>query len=161
MKRAVTSEETQRVLDDRRFGKRARDWMVRHCPWPGTTMFTSDDYPRVLEALGLIERRGSGERMIGHTHELLVTPLGGAVAFKLVVYALAEMTHEQQHDLIQRRPGPSVRRRPFCYQERGQWRRTEFGDRIVSLIVQDLGNEIVSCWSPRDIDDRRRTGESP
>jgi hypothetical protein len=64
----------------RKLGKRERAWMLRHATMG--ELHTSEDYPRKLEALGLIVRRSEGASGIAyfaHEHVLTPTPLFEAV----------------------------------------------------------------------------------
>jgi hypothetical protein len=70
-----------------RLPKNARQWLMRHGNYGATpSLHCSDDYPRVLEARGLVVRKGRG--MLGHAHELEITEAGAAVATRLLIERL-------------------------------------------------------------------------
>lgn len=130
--------EARRIVGERRFTP-ARAWVERHCMMDGGTLYTSEDYPRVLEVLGVVVRRGAG--MFGHAHELGGTALGSAVLNELVQLALYGMGYDERFELLQRDPGILVRHRPLCVREGRRWQRTLFGD----MVAYAIGTEGLVC----------------
>lgn len=80
-------------------------WLVRHGGIPYCT-HTSDDYPRELEARGLITREGPG--MLGHLHVLHGTDAGRALDLELADAALAALSQEQRDVLAVYMPGTEL-----------------------------------------------------
>ena len=67
--------------------KSAKAWLMHH----GTSgmfasLHTSDDYPRELEARGMLVRKGRG--MLGHAHELELTREGADEVERLLTSRL-------------------------------------------------------------------------
>lgn len=70
-----------------RLPKQAHKWLMDTCSHGCVgEIHTSDDYPRVLEARGLVVRHGRG--MLGHLHRLEVTPEGNELANRLLISRL-------------------------------------------------------------------------
>lgn len=68
----------------RRLPKTAKSWLMKH--YTGGQLHTSEDYPRVLEAQGFVERVGPG--VLGHTHCLQLTSAGKAESERLLISRL-------------------------------------------------------------------------
>ncbi len=73
------------LMDWRAMGSRA-----------GGDLHTSNDYPRVLQARGLLERRGAG--YFGHTHCITMTPKGEALGMTMLVERLLVRPFEVSHE---------------------------------------------------------------
>ena len=65
----------------------ARRWLMGKCALGSVgELHTSEDYPRVLEARGLLVRHGRG--MLGHAHHLTITDEGNEVGTRLLIERL-------------------------------------------------------------------------
>ncbi len=130
---------------ERRSEKRCRDWMLRNATI--VEVHTSEDYPRRLETLGLVER-ASRDAYFGHAHVLRPTELFSAVVHVWAKQAAARLT-EQALDVLREATddGPIehgflggeieslhrmgaiewTSRRVSAAHHDGYWRRTSFG----------------------------------
>jgi hypothetical protein len=122
---------------------RERAWMLRNASLG--KLHTSEDYPRRLETLGLIERRGDRYALMLHDHVLTQTPLGAAVieiwareaAARLTAVALAALDtrllderigaalSDEDRATLQREGAISWNGPPW--RRIGRWERTSFG----------------------------------
>jgi hypothetical protein len=106
-------------------------WIIRSGGIPHQT-HTSSDYPRELEAKGLITRRGPG--MLGHLHVLEGTEAGRAYDLELMDAELAKLPQEVRDALLHyvTTPAECLHAYPdIVWQDRGRWKLTSWGLHLV------------------------------